>query len=329
MGDRMSNIERKVMEILKILSEHKKPVGARLIANQLRERGINLTEQAVRYHLRILDERGLTKNCGLKGRVITEEGLKEIEKGNIADRIGYGLGRIHECIFYSDFNPEKGRGRVIANLAIFPRESLRRVADVFKKCGSKGLAFSTKVVLVENLPFLDVEELGMYYISSFTLDAILCRNGIYSTLRFAGSVEISDFELKRFTQVIGFEESSITALDLFIQRMFSEKSEELILEGEGEVFGIYREIPFVARESLIEIMERLKEYDIKPLYAVGEPNEQVCGVPPKGINKVGFVCVGPSTPIGILRASGIPIRVHISHEILDYSEFSDINELEV
>lgn len=324
----MTTIERKIIEILKIIAEQDKPIGARFIANKLRERGIHLTEPAVRYHLRILDERGLTENYGLKGRIITEKGLKEIEKGNIADRIGYGLSRIHECIFYTDFNPERGRGKVTANLAIFPKERVEKVLEVFRKCGEKGLTFSNRIFLTEDLPFLEEGEIGLYYLSSFTLDAILHRNGIVSTLRFAGSVEMSDFKLTRFTQVIGFEESSITALDLFIQRMFSEKSEKSVISGEGEVFGIYREIPFVARERLIEIMEELKKYDIRPIHLVGSLDELVCGVPPRGVNKIGFACVGPSTPIGILRAIGVPIRVHISHDVIDFSRFREVGEVQ-
>jgi hypothetical protein len=323
----MTNIERKVVEILKILAEQEKPTGARFIANKLRERGIYLTEQAVRYHLRILDERGLTENFGLKGRVITEKGLREIEKGNIADRIGYGLSRIHECIFYSNFDVETGEGKVIANLAIFPKNSLKKVTGIFDRCGKKGLAFSSRVAPARDIPLIEEGKVGIYYLSSFTLDAILYRNGIVSTLRFAGSVEMSNFMLTRFTQVIGFEESSITALDLFIQRMFSEVSEKSIFEGEGEVFGIYREIPFVGRERLVEIMKLLEEHDIKPAHAIGGLDEPVCGVPPRGVNKIGFVCVGPSTPIGILRASGVPTKVHISQEILDFSEFCDVKDL--
>jgi repressor of nif and glnA expression len=201
------------------------------------------------------------------------------------------------------------------------------VLDVFDRCGERGLTFANRVSLAEELPFLDMGETGLYYISSFTLDAILYRSGIVSTLRFAGSVEMSNFKLTRFTQVIGFEESSITALDLFIQRMFSEKSEKSIINGEGEVFGIYREVPFVARERLIEIMDELREHDIRPIHAIGGLDELVCGVPPRGVNKIGFACIGPSTPIGILRAIGVPIRVHISHDIIDFSEFRGVDEV--
>ncbi len=43
--------------------------GSRVIAKMLREVGYNLNERIIRYHLRILDERGLTKNLGYAGRV--------------------------------------------------------------------------------------------------------------------------------------------------------------------------------------------------------------------------------------------------------------------
>ncbi len=324
----MISSERKIIEILKILSEQKEPVGAKFIADQLKKRGIYLTEPTVRYYLRILDERGLTKNYGLRGRVITEKGLKEIEKGDIADRIGYSISRVHECVFYSNFDVESGEGKVVANLAIFPREYLDEVLDMFYRCWRKGLTFSNKVIVDENIPFIEENEVGMYYISSFTLDAVLYRNGIVSLPRFAGSIEISNFNFVRFTQVIGLEESSITALDLFIQRMYSDKDEEsisnLLERGEGEVYGMYREIPFVAREKTIEILEKLREYGISPLHVIGELDKSVCGIPPKGVNKVGLVCVGPSTPVGILRALKVPIRVHISSEIIEFSKFKSL-----
>ncbi|MDI6814473.1 MAG: winged-helix domain-containing protein [Dehalococcoidales bacterium] len=60
-GYNSHQIERKVISILKNLSESPQPLGARLIAHQLNEQGIELGEQAVRYHLKLMDERGLTR----------------------------------------------------------------------------------------------------------------------------------------------------------------------------------------------------------------------------------------------------------------------------
>ena len=53
-----SDAERKMISILKILSESSEPLGSITIARELERYGIFLSERAVRYHLRISDERG-------------------------------------------------------------------------------------------------------------------------------------------------------------------------------------------------------------------------------------------------------------------------------
>jgi repressor of nif and glnA expression len=68
------DIERKLVAILEILNNYTEPVGANTISKKLVEKGIELSERAVRYHLKIMDERGLTKVAGKKGRIITEKG---------------------------------------------------------------------------------------------------------------------------------------------------------------------------------------------------------------------------------------------------------------
>jgi repressor of nif and glnA expression len=75
--------DRKMMEILRILAEHKDILGAKTIAEYLKNRGYDLGERAVRYHMGILDEKGFTERIGYAGRQITPDGLKELEKGLI------------------------------------------------------------------------------------------------------------------------------------------------------------------------------------------------------------------------------------------------------
>jgi HTH-type transcriptional regulator, global nitrogen regulator NrpRI len=52
------DIERKVLLILKILNDSQEPVGARVIARQMKEQGMQLSERTVHYHLKLMDERG-------------------------------------------------------------------------------------------------------------------------------------------------------------------------------------------------------------------------------------------------------------------------------
>ena len=67
----MSESEHRMIEILRILSQEDKAIGSKVIADKLKEKGFNLGERAVRYHMQILDEKGYTEKKGYSGRIIT------------------------------------------------------------------------------------------------------------------------------------------------------------------------------------------------------------------------------------------------------------------
>ena len=66
-----SDVERKIITILRVLSESSESLGSITIARELERYGIFLSERAVRYHLRITDERGYTQPLGRDGRILT------------------------------------------------------------------------------------------------------------------------------------------------------------------------------------------------------------------------------------------------------------------
>ena len=51
------DVERKVLSILRVLRSSQEALGARVIARSLKDLGIELGERAVRYHLKLMDER--------------------------------------------------------------------------------------------------------------------------------------------------------------------------------------------------------------------------------------------------------------------------------
>ena len=72
----MEEIEKKILLILRILHESPEPVGARLISRRMQDHGVTLSERGVRYHLKMMDERGLTRLIGRHdGRTVTEQGI--------------------------------------------------------------------------------------------------------------------------------------------------------------------------------------------------------------------------------------------------------------
>ena len=76
MGFETQEVERKIISILRVLSESHEPLGARVIARRLKDLGVELGERAVRYHLKLMDERGLTQLVGRDGRLLTGQGSK-------------------------------------------------------------------------------------------------------------------------------------------------------------------------------------------------------------------------------------------------------------
>ena len=112
-GTESHGVERKVIAILRIIHESVEPVGARLVSRQLARYGIDLTERAVRYHLKIMDEKGRTQLAGRRdGRVITELGHAELKRALVTDKVGFAFSRIEMLTFQTTFDWNNRTGSI-------------------------------------------------------------------------------------------------------------------------------------------------------------------------------------------------------------------------
>ena len=111
----MSESEYRMIEILRVLEKQDKPTGSKVIADELKEKGFNLGERAVRYHMQILDEKGFTEKVGYSGRVITDLGLEKLEKGLMYDQVDFIYSKIEEMIYLTDFTYMTQKGNVVVN----------------------------------------------------------------------------------------------------------------------------------------------------------------------------------------------------------------------
>jgi repressor of nif and glnA expression len=91
-GIETQGVERKLLSILRVLSDSHEPLGARVIARRLTDHGVDLGERAVRYHLKLMDERGLTRLVGRDGRVITELGIDELGDALVLPSVPTSIG---------------------------------------------------------------------------------------------------------------------------------------------------------------------------------------------------------------------------------------------
>jgi len=147
MGFETQDVERKVFSILKTLHDSQEALGARIIARRLKDVGIELGERAVRYHLKLMDERGLTQLVGRNGRVITESGIEELESALVRDKVGFAISRIELLAFLTDFDWRRHTGWVPINVSLFSKEEFGKALRVMKPVFSSGLCASELVAV--------------------------------------------------------------------------------------------------------------------------------------------------------------------------------------
>ena len=205
----MSESEQRMIEILRILSVQEKPTGSKYIADELKEKGYNLGERAVRYHMKILDEKGLTEKMGYSGRVITNLGREKLEKGLIYDQVDFIYSKFEEMMYLTDFNYITQEGNVVVNTSTIYNENS---INIIKSIVESGLSVSPYINL--NRPS-DGEEINATTICGSTIDGILLNEGIPSQLQYGGLLKIEDSQPITFTELKTKKKTSITPLDAF------------------------------------------------------------------------------------------------------------------
>jgi hypothetical protein len=209
------DIERKVILILKILQERAKPLGARVIARRMSEQNVQLSERAVRYHLKIMDERGLTQLVGRRdGRIITRQGLDEISNARVQDKIGLSISRIDILSFKTTFDVKKKKGLVPVNISFFPKEQFANALKIMKPVFNKNLAVSSLVAMAESGKLLgDIVvpegKTGLATVCSIVINSVLLKHGIPIDSKFGGILQMRKGEVLRFVELIHYAASSL------------------------------------------------------------------------------------------------------------------------
>ena len=122
--DATGDAERKIISILEILSESSEPLGSITIARELERRGISLSERAVRYHLRITDERGYTTPAGRDGRMITAAGQEEIREAMAPSSPGLHQRKARDAGFSNDLRPSKEDGAPLCQYVAYRQRKI-------------------------------------------------------------------------------------------------------------------------------------------------------------------------------------------------------------
>ena len=322
--------ERKVIAILKVLSESIEPLGSIHIARELGRHGIFLSQRAVRYHLRITDERGYTQPMGHDGRMLTEHGLEELKMALAPEQVGFIHEKLELLAFYTTFDPKTRTGQVPINTSIIDQSDFRKAVGAMSEVFSAGLSVSDLVATAsegEKLGSVVVPKgkVGLATVCSVVINGVLLKAGIPTESRFGGVLEVRDSKPRRFVAVINYAGTSLDPSEQYIRAKMTTVS-EAAKNGHGKILANYREIPAPSRAIAQEVINSLKEAGIHGVYALGNASEPICQIA-IGLNRVGMVLLGGLNPVAAAVEAGIEIDNIAESGMIEFNQLTSFWKL--
>jgi len=313
--------ERKILAILKVLSESSEPLGSITIARELERHGIFLSERAVRYHLRITDERGYTQPLGRDGRMLTPQGLEELKIALAPEQIGFILEKLERLAFQTTFDPKKRTGQLPINTSLIDKDKFKKslvaMSDVFKA----GIYVADLIAVAsegEKLGSVVVPggKIGLATVCSAVINGVLLKSGIPVNSKFGGVLEVRNSKPRRFVALINYAGTSVDPSEQYIHARMTSVG-EAARTGNGKVLANFREMPALARAIAEDKIAMLKEAGINGVYALGNTSEPLCQIP-VGLDRVGMVLLGGLNPLAAAVEAGMGVENIGEAGVIDY-----------
>lgn len=316
----MIRTERKYIEILRILKEHREPMGAKRLSELMAERGFILSDRAVQYYLSYLDAMGFTEKIGNQGRILTPLGFQETDNALVDDRIGFIIAKLERLAYRSTFDPATGTGDVAYNLSIVPEESLDRVRAAFDEVIEAGCGFFSSYRIIDQDPRISPGSAGLITLCSITMDGVFQRNGIPVKMAYGGRLEITSGTPQRFVDLIGYRGTTIDPLELFISSGLTSIG-SYCRSQTGIALANVREVPSSANSNVVETIQAMKTCGFIFPLSMGN---QVFNLPPNPY-RLSIVAFSGLNFIGNTVEQGIEIKTEIGAGTIPFSKVINRN----
>ena len=326
-----SDAESKLIAILKVLSESSEPLGSITIARNLEQEGVFLSERAVRYHLKIADERGYTRPTGRDGRMITPAGRQEVKEALAPQHLGFVREKLEALAYQTTLDPVKRTGLLAINTSIIDESNFREALSVMKKVFDAGICVSELVATAsagEKLGTVVVPEgkMGLATVCGAAVNGVLLKAGVPTEFRFGGVLEIRNSQPHRFVAIIDYSGTSLDPSEQFIRAKMTSVG-EASMTGKGKILGNFRTIPAPARPVFEDIVAALKEIGIGGVFALGQTSEPVCQIS-VAMNRIGVVQLGGLNPVAAAVEAGIEIENIAESGLIDFRQLHSFQQLQ-
>ncbi len=326
-----ADAERKIITILKVLSESSEPLGSITIARELERHGIFLSERAVRYHMRITDERGYTQPLGRDGRMLTPQGLEELKMALAPDQVGFISEKLELLAFHTTFDPQTLTGQLPINTSLIGADYFRQALTSMKDAFKAGICVSEMVAVAsggEKLGAVVVPrgKIGLATVCSVVINGVLLKSGVPIESRFGGVLEVRGSKPRRFVAIINYTGTSLDPSEQYIRARMTSVS-EAANSGNGKILANFREIPASSRAIVEEKIALLGQAGIKGVYVFGNTSEPTCQIS-VGMNRVGMVLLGGLNPVAAAVEAGIEVENIAESGLIDFQQLFSFWQLE-
>jgi len=310
-GQETRDVERKIAAILKVLSDSDDPLGGRVISRRLKDQGVDLNERTVRYHLKMMDERGLTRSNGNRdGRTITEPGLEELKSALVYDKVGFVSSRIEWLAYLTSFDLEQFSGNVPIDVSLFPKDQFAQAWDIMRDVFSSGFCSSNLVAVAsggERIGDITVpqDKTGLATVCSAAIVGGLLKAGIPINSRFGGLLQIRNRQPARFVELIEYNGCTLDPFQIFVAGKMTNVIGAVKM-GEGKVLASFHEVPMPSRAATEAVLEKFKALNLCHLIVMGRASEPICEVP-AGSNKIGLALPSGLNAIAAVAEKGIDV----------------------
>jgi hypothetical protein len=248
----------------------------------------------------------------------------------VIEKVGFVASKIDTLTYQMDFSLRKQKGKIILNISTIDIRDIDEAMHQVQLTFRAGLGMGRFVVL--GFPGSEVGrgtveggKVAIGTVCSVTINGILLNEGIHTTSRFGGLLELVEGHPFRFTEIINYDGSSIDPLEIFIKGSMT-SVREAVLTGNGKIGASFREVPSVGMPRIEKIRKRLDSVGLGGIMMIGKPGRPLLDIPvPEG--RVGMIVAGGLNPVAAIEESGIPTENVAMGSLFDFEHLVPFWEL--
>ncbi len=315
------DLPKTALEILKITFIASRPINSIEISKMLQKRGIDVDSRTVRYHLKHLEELNLTTKIGKKGCIVTPEGIRQLKRIMVYERLGTPSTEVEKLIVGSTFNLESGRGTVLANIAILPKEYVERAYEILTLVSSLNF-FPSPLLAVkdenEKLGSYEVPDgyIGFGCVSATIYDAILRKKGVYVESIAAGVYEVKDNKPLGFVELVTHTGATLSPGELFIKAGYTSLN-EIVKTGSGYVTAAIKRFSSFFSDIVEETVRQINESGIDGLIELSAVTPETEKIDVSDANKGRLIVFGGGNYFAPLIELGLDVQLTINGTLID------------